>query len=108
MSSDSDGVRYELLLTEQHATRLVYEGTLSIGEQQHPVRVEVLAAPESAAGWRVQTHCPSAPEGRRAALETTAGIMVRSAVRRARNHGLAPPRRVRRWRPLPRARPRRP
>ena len=101
--SETDGVRYELLLSgAAEQDTLSYRGSLQLGDQRYPLSVDVFCDGSGADGLRVEASCPQAPERGRKALERTAGIMTRSAVRGARKHKLAPPRRVRRWRPLPR------
>lgn len=102
-SAETDGVRYELLLsTSAEQDTLSYRGSLQLGDQHFPLSVDVICDGSGADGLRVEASCPDAPERGRKALERTAGIMTRSAVRGARKNKLTPPRRVRRWRPLPR------
>ena len=68
--SETDGVRYELLLSgAAEQDTLSYRGSLQLGDQRYPLSVDVICDGSGADGLRVEASCPEAPERGRKALE---------------------------------------
>jgi hypothetical protein len=84
------GIRYRLDHQRGSDDPLVYRGVIA-GDIECDVEVLVTAS-------GAEARAVDAPSDRRADLERTAAVMVRSAVRRAEREGLPPPRRIERWR----------
>ena len=101
MAVESKGVRIVLDCDDEGEERVIYRGRLELEGGAVPIEVRVERA-ETPDGLRAEAAAPEAPSELRAALERLAGAMARSAVRSARHEGRPCPRRIQRWRELPR------
>jgi hypothetical protein len=101
VAADKKGVRIVLDRDDDAEELVIYRGRLELEGTAVPIEVRIERA-ETPDGLRADAAAPEAPAELRAALERLAGAMARSAVRSARHEGRPCPRRIQRWRELPR------